>query len=131
MFGLGAALVSAFKVVDALPKSHRAAATDAAQRFLIDPETDLLSSRHVSEELPQTAMIAVRRALLAGLQLRIHYAAAEQAPRWPTVDPIGLVTVRSQGYLLAMESGADRTYRLSRVAGRRGTPRARTATKPD
>jgi len=31
------------------------------------------------------------------------------------VDPIGLVTVRDRGYLLATRSGADRTYRLSRV----------------
>jgi predicted DNA-binding transcriptional regulator YafY len=31
------------------------------------------------------------------------------------VDPIGLVTVHGQGYLLATRSGADRTYRLSRV----------------
>jgi predicted DNA-binding transcriptional regulator YafY len=31
------------------------------------------------------------------------------------VDPIGLVTVRDRGYLLATRSGEDRTYRLSRV----------------
>jgi predicted DNA-binding transcriptional regulator YafY len=31
------------------------------------------------------------------------------------VDPIGLVTVRDRGYLLATRAGADRTYRLSRV----------------
>jgi predicted DNA-binding transcriptional regulator YafY len=31
------------------------------------------------------------------------------------VDPIGLVTVRDRGYLLATRFGADRTYRLSRV----------------
>jgi predicted DNA-binding transcriptional regulator YafY len=31
------------------------------------------------------------------------------------VDPIGLVTVRDRVYLLATRSGADRTYRLSRV----------------
>jgi predicted DNA-binding transcriptional regulator YafY len=31
------------------------------------------------------------------------------------VDPIGLVTVRERGYLLATRAGADRTYRLSRV----------------
>ena len=116
VFGLGSALASALrKVVDALPESHRATATDAAQRFLVDPETDLLSRRLATEELPDTAMIEVRRALLAGHKLRIHYAATDQAPRWRTVDPIGLVTVRGQGYLLATRSGADRTYRLSRV----------------
>ncbi|SEF37890.1 WYL domain-containing protein [Amycolatopsis pretoriensis] len=31
------------------------------------------------------------------------------------MDPIGLVTVRERGYLLATRSGSDRTYRLSRV----------------
>jgi predicted DNA-binding transcriptional regulator YafY len=116
VFGLGSALASAMrKVVDALPESHRASASDAAQRFLVDPETDLLSRRLVDEEVPDTAMIEVRRAVLAGHKLRIHYAATGQTPRWRTVDPIGLVTVRDRSYLLATRSGADRTYRLSRV----------------
>ena len=61
-------------------------------------------------------MAEVRRAVLAGHRLRIRYAAAGQTPKWRTVDPIGLVTVRDQGYLLATRSGADRTYRLSRVS---------------
>ncbi len=130
VFGLGSALASALrKVVDALPESHRATATDAAQRFLVDPETDLLSRRLVTEELPDTAMIEVRRALLAGHKLRIHYAATDQAPRWRTVDPIGLVTVRGQGYLLATRSGADRTYRLSRVLAAEELPEH--AQRPD
>ncbi|MDQ0847068.1 YafY family protein [Streptomyces sp. V1I6] len=116
VFGLGSALASAMrKVVDALPESHRASASDAAQRFLVDPKTDLLSRRLVDEEVPDTTMIEVRRAVLAGHKLRIHYAATGQTPRWRTVDPIGLVTVRDRGYLLATRSGADRTYRLSRV----------------
>ncbi|MFI1251132.1 helix-turn-helix transcriptional regulator [Streptomyces anulatus] len=116
MFGLGPALASAMrKVVDALPESHQAAASDAAQRFLVDPETDLLSRRPVVDQVPGTTMIEVRRAVLFGRKLRIHYAATDQAPQWRTVDPIGLVTVRDRGYLLATRSGADRTYRLSRV----------------
>ncbi|MDT9688210.1 WYL domain-containing protein [Streptomyces sp. P9(2023)] len=116
VFGLGSALASAMrKVVDALPESHRATAGDAAQRFLVDPETDLLSRRLVTEEVPDTTMAVVRRAVLAGHQLRIHYAATGQAPQWRTVDPIGLVTVRDRAYLLATRSGEDRTYRLSRV----------------
>ena len=130
VFGLGSALASALrKVVDALPESHRATATDAAQRFLVDPETDLLSRRLATEELPDTAMIEVRRALLAGHKLRIHYAATDQAPRWRTVDPIGLVTVRGQGYLLATRSGADRTYRLSRMLAAEELPEP--AQRPD
>ncbi|MFC8624352.1 helix-turn-helix transcriptional regulator [Streptomyces anulatus] len=116
VFGLGPALASAMrKVVDALPESHQAAASDAAQRFLVDPETDLLSRRPVVDQVPGATMIEVRRAVLSGRKLRIHYAATDQAPQWRTVDPIGLVTVRDRGYLLATRSGADRTYRLSRV----------------
>jgi predicted DNA-binding transcriptional regulator YafY len=57
----------------------------------------------------------VRRAVLAGHKLRIHYAATGQEPRWRTVDPIGLVSVRDRSYLLATRSGEDRTYRLSRL----------------
>ncbi|WP_434587296.1 helix-turn-helix transcriptional regulator [Streptomyces sp. A5-4] len=115
-FGLGSALASAMrKVVDALPDSHRATASDAAQRFLVEPETDLLSRRLVTEEVPETIMIELRRAVLAGHKLRIHYAATGQTPQWRTVDPIGLVTARDRGYLLATRSGEDRTYRLSRM----------------
>ncbi|SDI38305.1 Predicted DNA-binding transcriptional regulator YafY, contains an HTH and WYL domains [Actinokineospora alba] len=115
-FGLGSALASAMlKVVDALPESHRNTAADVAERLLIDPETDLLSRRQVAEEVPDAIVAEIRRAVFAGHKLRIHYAAVDQAPKWRTVDPIGLVTVRDQGYLLATRSGADRTYRLSRV----------------
>ncbi|MFI6088367.1 helix-turn-helix transcriptional regulator [Streptomyces sp. NPDC051218] len=129
-FGLGSALVSAMrKVVDALPESHRATASDAAQRFLVEPETDLLSRRLVAEDVPGATMIEVRRAVLAGHKLRIHYAATGQAPQWRTVDPIGLVTARDRSYLLATRSGADRTYRLSRVLAAEELPE--TAQRPD
>ncbi|MER7000982.1 WYL domain-containing protein [Streptomyces sp. NPDC000410] len=115
-FGLGSALASAMlKVVDALPESYRDTAAGAAQRLLIDPETDLLSRRLVAEEVPDTIVAEVLRAAFSGHKLRIHYAAVDQTPKWRTVDPIGLVTVRDQSYLLATRSGADRTYRLSRI----------------
>ena len=52
-----------------------------------------------------------------------------QAPKWRTVDPIGLVTVREQGYLLATRSGADRTYRLSRILA--AEELAEAAERPD
>lgn len=115
-FGLGPALASALrKVLDALPDSHRATASGAARRLLVEPPTDLLSRRQATEEVPGTTMSEVRRAVLAGHRLRIHYAATGQEPQWRTVDPIGLVTVRDRGYLLATRAGADRTYRMSRV----------------
>lgn len=116
-FGLGSALASAMlKVVDALPESHRETAAGVAERLLIDPETDLLARRSATEEVSDAVLAEVRRAVLAGHRLRIRYAAAGHPPKWRTVDPIGLVTVRDLGYLLATRSGADRTYRLSRIS---------------
>ncbi|GAA0216437.1 YafY family protein [Saccharothrix mutabilis subsp. mutabilis] len=123
VFGLGSALASAvLKVVDALPESHRDTAAGVAERLLVDPETDLLSRRVVADEVPDAVVARIRRAVLAGNRLRIRYAAAGGAPRWRTVDPIGLVTVRDQGYLLATRDGADRTYRLSRVSAAEELP---------
>ncbi|CAL9640634.1 hypothetical protein SUDANB95_06306 [Actinosynnema sp. ALI-1.44] len=123
VFGLGSALASAvLKVVDALPESHRDTAADVAERLLIDPETDLLSRRVVAEEVPDAVVAQIRRAVLAGKRLRIRYAAPGGAAGWRTVDPIGLVTVRDQGYLLATRDGADRTYRLSRVSAAEELP---------
>jgi predicted DNA-binding transcriptional regulator YafY len=116
VFGLGSSLASAvLKVVDALPESYRQTAAGAAERLLIDPEIDLLSRRAVEEELPDAVVAEVRRAVFAGHRLRIHYEAKGKAAEWRTVDPIGLVTVREQGYLLATKAGEDRTYRLSRI----------------
>ena len=122
-FGLGSALTSALrKVVDALPESHQTIASDAARRFLVEPEADLLERRLVPDEVPAEVMSEVRLAVLAGRKLRIHYAANGQAPRWRVVDPIGLVTARDHGYLLATRSGEDRTYRLSRVLAAEALP---------
>ncbi|MEV0683040.1 WYL domain-containing protein [Nocardia sp. NPDC050378] len=115
-FGLGGALASAMrKVVDALPESYRDTAAGAARRLLVDPETDLLSRRVVPEDLPDAVVAEVRRAVLTGHRLRINYAAVDRSAQWRTVDPIGLVTVAGQGYLLATRAGEDRTYRLSRI----------------
>jgi predicted DNA-binding transcriptional regulator YafY len=130
VFGLGSALASAMrKVVDALPEGHQATASDATRRLLVEPETDLLARRLVTDDVPEPTMVAVRRAVLAGHKLRIHYAATGQEPRWRTVDPIGLVTVRDRVYLLATRSGADRTYRLSRVLDAEELPEP--AERPD
>ncbi|WP_433236964.1 helix-turn-helix transcriptional regulator [Actinomadura nitritigenes] len=129
-FGLGSALASAMlKVVDALPEGQRDIAAGAARRLLVDPETDLLSRRLAAEEVPDAVVAEVRRAVFAGHRLRLHYAAVDQAPKWRTVDPIGLVTVRGQGYLLATRSGEDRTYRLSRILA--AEELAEPAQRPD
>ncbi|MEV6062105.1 WYL domain-containing protein [Nocardia asteroides] len=129
-FGLGTALAGAMlKVVDALPPAYRDTAADVAERLLIEPETDLLSRRQVTEEVPGAILAEIRRAVFTGAKLRIRYAALDEEPRWRTVDPIGVVIVRDQGYLLATRDGADRTYRLSRVSAAEELPEP--AARPD
>jgi biotin operon repressor len=124
VFGLGSALASAMlKVLDALPERDRTTAAGAARRLLVDPEIDLLSRRRAGEEVPDAVLAEVRRAVLAGHKVRIHYAAVDQSPRWSTVDPIGLVTVRDQGYLLATRSGRGPHLPAVPDAGRRGARR--------
>jgi predicted DNA-binding transcriptional regulator YafY len=103
--------------------------TGVTERLLIDPEIDLLSRRLVAPEASDAIVAEVRRAVFSGHKVRIHYAAVDQTPKWRTVDPIGLVTVRGQGYLLATRSGADRTYRLSRVLA--AEELAEPAQRPD
>lgn len=125
IFGLSTALSSAMrKIVDALPEGHQLTAADAAQRILVDPEADLLSRRRIAEIIPDTIMGEVRRAVLEGRRLRIRYGAPDREPVWRVIDPIGLVTVRDQGYLLATVEGADRTYRLSRIRAAEGLAEA-------
>ncbi|WP_181788912.1 helix-turn-helix transcriptional regulator [Streptomyces phytophilus] len=115
-FGLGSALASAMlKVVDALPPGYRDTAAGVAERLLVDPATDLLARPLTAEDVPDDVLAALRGAVFAGRKLRIRYAPEGRAATWRTVDPIGLVTVRDKGYLLAIRAGEDRTYRLSRV----------------
>ncbi|WP_336026831.1 helix-turn-helix transcriptional regulator [Geodermatophilus sp. FMUSA9-8] len=122
-FGLGPARAAALrKVVDALPEAHRATAGDAVRRLLADPAEDMVAQRPVADEVPGPAVAVVRRAVLAGRRLRLHYAPPAGDPGWRTVDPIGLVTVRGRGYLLATRGGEDRTYRLVRVLGAEALP---------
>ncbi|WP_285619455.1 WYL domain-containing protein [Kineosporia sp. NBRC 101677] len=123
VFGLGSALASAVrKVLDALPEEHRVMAGDAARRLLVDPEHDLLA--HGLAPAEPTPMGEVRRAVLEGLRLRIRYAATDQTAQWRTVEPVGLVTARGRGYLLATRNGQERAYRLSRVLAAESLPEA-------
>ncbi|MWV51488.1 WYL domain-containing protein (plasmid) [Rathayibacter sp. VKM Ac-2803] len=116
VLGLGPALSSALrKVIDALPDGQQLAAVGSAQRVLLEPEADLLARPRSVERIPEAVMTEVRRAVLNGHRLRIEYAAENRAAAWRTTDPIGLVTVRDKGYLLATVDGNDRTYRLSRI----------------
>lgn len=130
VFGLSAALASAMrKVVDALPEGNRAGLDDAASRFLVEPEFDLLSRRPATEDVPHAVMREVRQAVLAWRRLQFDYAAPDSEPGSRTVDPLGLVTVRGRTYLLARKDGQDRTYRLSRMRTATALPEA--AERPD
>ncbi|WP_150460116.1 helix-turn-helix transcriptional regulator [Nesterenkonia ebinurensis] len=128
--GLGPALASAMlKVIDALPTQHQSTATQVSQRFLIDPATDLLARPIAPEEVPNKISSEITRAVLAEHQLRIFYAAKNESPRWRTVNPIGLVTVRETGYLLATRDGNERTYRLSRISQAEALPQPTERTE--
>lgn len=125
VFGLSTPWASAMrKVIDALPEVQRTSLDAAAQRFLVEPETDLLSRRATTEDLGDGVLAEVRHAVLTGRRLRFDYAAEGATPGSRTVDPLGLVTVRGRTYLLALRSGDDRTYRLARMS------RAQTLTEP-
>lgn len=116
VFGLNAALTSAMlKVADALPTSNRLGLRDAAERFLVEPDADLLSRRRPVEEVSGAVLAAVRSAVVEGRKLAFDYESASGARRSHVVDPLGLVTVRGLTYLLALKDGADRTYRVSRM----------------
>jgi predicted DNA-binding transcriptional regulator YafY len=113
--GMAPALASAMrKVVAALPQRQRDSATEAAGRMLVRPD-GMIPRPAGSAPAEDPRFCAVRRAVFSGRKLRIRYAAAEEEPRWRTVDPIGLVSARGQWYLLAFRDGADRTYRVSRM----------------
>lgn len=115
-FGLSASLASAMrKVVDALPAGQRVGLDHTVERFLVEPEFDLLSRRAPTEDVPAAVMGPVRQAVFHGRRLELQYVAPEREPRSHTVDPLGLVTVRGRTYLLALKAGEDRTYRLSRI----------------
>lgn len=115
-FGLGSALSSAVrKIIDALPPGHRLALSDAERRLLVDPDADVIVRRDDAPAPDLSATAAVRRAVLEGCKLTILYAAPGDTPSWRTLDPVGLVVVDGREYLVALRSGAERTYRLSRV----------------
>lgn len=58
----------------------------------------------------------IQQAVFTDRRLKIGYASRGEPARWRTVDPVGLVHAAGRRYLLATQRGADRTYRVSRVA---------------
>lgn len=111
LLGRGQAFSSAIrKLVAALPEAARAAATGAADRVLVGRAGWL---REGAEPTP--APVQVQRAVFAGNRLRMRYASRDGSSRLRTVDPLGLVESAGRWYLLALDDGADRTYRVDRI----------------
>ncbi len=123
--GMGPAFSSAIrKVVAALPETARARAEGAAGRVLVR------RGGWLRDPAPEERLAAVQRAVFAGNRLRLRYASGRGGePRWRTVDPVGLVEAAGQWYLLALDGGADRTYRVSRIAEAEELPEP--AVRPD
>ncbi|QWF83349.1 helix-turn-helix transcriptional regulator [Amycolatopsis sp. CA-230715] len=117
LLGMAPALASAMrKVTAAIPPAHRERATSAAERILVQPEEGWHPCAAKNSRPEEEHLDVVREAVLASRKLRIRYTARDASPRWRTVDPIGLVRVRGQWYLLAYRDDAERTYRLSRIS---------------
>jgi predicted DNA-binding transcriptional regulator YafY len=128
--GLGAAFSSAIrKVVATMPETSRTRAEGAAERLHV--------SRRgwMREPAPVERLEVVQRAVFAGHRLRLCYASSARPgtpppePRWRTVDPIGLVEAAGQWYLLGLDGGHDRTYRVSRIVDAEELPEP--AVRPD
>lgn len=127
--GAAPALASAMrKIVAAMPETQRVTASRAAERILIRP--DGWCGRPDAEAADDERQRVVRAAVFAGRRLSIRYATRGQAPRWRTIDPIGLVSARGVWYLLATHDGAERTYRMSRVLEARELPEPATRDDP-
>lgn len=120
--GVAPALASAMrKIVAGMPEAQRVSASRAAERILIRSDS-WCGLRPDDEAADDERQRTVRAAVFAGRRLRIRYATPGEAPRWRTVDPIGLVSARGVWYLLADRDGAERTYRMSRVVEARELP---------
>ncbi len=130
-FGLGSALASAMlKVVDALPESYRDTAAGAAERLLIDPETDLLSRRLADEEVPDAVVAEVRRAVLAGHKLRIHYAPSARTRSGARWTRSAWSPSATGATCWPRDRAPTAPTGCPRIVGRRGARRTRAATGP-
>lgn len=110
--GMAPALASAMaKLIAAMPEPQRQSAERARQRVLVQP------GGWLSEPEPVGLLPVIQQAVFTDRRLKIRYASRGEPARWRTVDPIGLVHAGDRWYLLATHRGADRTYRVSRVAG--------------
>jgi predicted DNA-binding transcriptional regulator YafY len=100
------------KLVRALPEPFRAEAEAAAAAVVLDPT----SWDRTSPPTPPHLEV-LQRAVVDGVQVRIHYAGRDRPPSERVVHPLGLVAKASVWYLVAGTDAGLRTFRLSRIRG--------------
>jgi len=98
------------KLVRALPETFRPAAEAAASAVVLDPA----GWGGTSVPVP-THLAALRRAVIAGMQVRLGYADRTRAESVRTAHPLGLVEKASVWYLVADTDHGMRTFRVNRV----------------
>lgn len=109
--GMAPALASAMrKLIAAMPEAQRQSAERATERVLVQP------GGWLDQPEPPGLLSVIQQAVFTDRRLKICYPSRGEAARWRTVDPVGLVHAAGRWYLLATQHGADRTYRVSRVA---------------
>ena len=98
------------KLVQALPETFRADAELAANSTVLDPA----SWGRMSVARPQF-LDELRRAIVAGMQIRLGYADRTRAETTRVVHPLGLVEKGSTWYLVGDTDNGLRTFRVNRV----------------
>ncbi len=98
------------KLVQALPETFRADAELAATSTVLDPA----SWGRESVARPQF-LDELRRAIVAGVQVRLGYADRTRTETTRVVHPLGLVEKGSTWYLVGDTDNGLRTFRVNRV----------------
>lgn len=109
--GLGAELTGALAKIAVSAPSAAVQSAEAMAAVVVADRRSWFGAREPTTHLP-----AVRRALAAGVRMRIDYLGSEDAePQRRTLDPIGLVDNAGRWYLVAEHRGRAHTYRVSRI----------------
>jgi predicted DNA-binding transcriptional regulator YafY len=106
------------KLVRALPATFRADAEAAASAVMIDPAG---WDRDAAAPPPPPHLVALRNAVIEGVQVRITYAGRESPESERIVHPLGLVAKGRSWYLVAHTDAGLRTFRVDRMRDVRPT----------
>lgn len=99
------------KLVSALPATFRAEAEAAADAVVLDPAA---WGRRPREQSPVVGQL--QDAVVQRRRVRMTYRGWDREPEELFVDPWGLIDKSGVWYLLAGVGGAERTFRVQRVA---------------